>query len=356
MEPLIIFSQIKIMPKVSIIVPVYNVEKYLDRCVQSLINQTLKDIEIILVDDGSPDNCPGMCDNYAKTDKRIKVIHKKNAGLGFARNSGLKIANGEYVAFCDSDDYVKLDSYEILYNFAKSKNVDVVFGSFFKETSPGVWTELRKVESEVIYQNEQVKEYVLDMVACAPYVKIERKHDMSSCMSLYRKRIIDDFNIRFLSERENGSEDTTFNIEYLKKANSIAQIPYTFYYYCLNESSLSMTYHPDKFERFVVLRKQMIEFLSDWDSNHERANRFFIGYARSFIICMFNDSSKGCIDNIKRMVGNSVWEEIKIEYKCEYLPIIPRLVYWLTINQRIRVLAVVGYFLSKLWKIKQKIK
>ena len=94
------------MIKVSIIVPVYNVEKYIDRCMKSLMNQTLHEIEIILVDDGSPDSCPQMCDEYAKQDTRVKVIHKENAGLGYARNSGLEIATGEYVAFVDSDDYV----------------------------------------------------------------------------------------------------------------------------------------------------------------------------------------------------------------------------------------------------------
>ena len=101
------------MAKVSIIIPVYNVEKYLDKCIQSAINQTLQDIEIILVDDESPDNCPQMCDDYAKRDGRIKVVHKKNGGLGFARNSGLEIATGEYVTFLDSDDFVDLDTYEV---------------------------------------------------------------------------------------------------------------------------------------------------------------------------------------------------------------------------------------------------
>ena len=91
-------------PKVSIIVPVYNVEKYLKRCVDSLVGQTLKDIEIILVDDGSPDGCPKMCDDFVATDSRIKVVHKPNGGLGSARNAGLEVAKGEYVAFVDSDD------------------------------------------------------------------------------------------------------------------------------------------------------------------------------------------------------------------------------------------------------------
>lgn len=104
--------------KVSIIVPIYNVEKYLDRCMQSLLNQTLKEIEIVLVDDGSPDNCPKMCDEYAKKDSRVKVVHKQNAGLGYARNSGLENATGEYVAFVDSDDYVDINAYEMSFIYA----------------------------------------------------------------------------------------------------------------------------------------------------------------------------------------------------------------------------------------------
>lgn len=108
-------------PKVSVVVPIYNTEPYLERCMQSLLSQTLKDIEIILVDDGSPDCSPKMCDEYAQKDSRIKVIHKRNAGLGYARNSGLEIATGEYVAFIDSDDYIAPNMYEKLYNTAKKK-------------------------------------------------------------------------------------------------------------------------------------------------------------------------------------------------------------------------------------------
>ena len=93
---------------ISIIVPIYNVQKYLDRCMKTLLNQTYRNIEIILVDDESPDECPKMCEEYAKIDQRVKVIHKKNGGLGFARNSGLEIAQGKYIIFVDSDDYETL--------------------------------------------------------------------------------------------------------------------------------------------------------------------------------------------------------------------------------------------------------
>lgn len=111
---------------ISVIVPIYNVEKYLDRCVDSIINQTYKNLEIILVDDGSPDNCPKMCDDYAKIDNRIKVVHKENGGLSDARNAGMKVATGEYVSFIDSDDYISLDFYETLLETIVDNDSDIV--------------------------------------------------------------------------------------------------------------------------------------------------------------------------------------------------------------------------------------
>lgn len=111
---------------ISVIVPIYNVEKYLDRCVDSIINQTYKNLEIVLVDDGSLDNCPKMCDDYAEKDSRIKVVHKENGGLSDARNAGMKVATGEYVSFIDSDDYVSLDFYETLLDTIVDNNSDIV--------------------------------------------------------------------------------------------------------------------------------------------------------------------------------------------------------------------------------------
>ena len=112
-------------PLISIIVPIYKVEQYLGRCVESIVNQTYKNLEIILVDDGSPDNCPAMCDNWACKDARIKVVHKQNGGLSDARNAGMDIAKGEYIAFVDSDDYVRSDMYELLYNNMQENESDI---------------------------------------------------------------------------------------------------------------------------------------------------------------------------------------------------------------------------------------
>ena len=112
-------------PVISIIVPVYNVERWIGKCIDSIINQTYKNLEIILVDDGSPDNCPAICDEYAEKDKRIKVIHKKNGGLSDARNAGLEIATGEYIGFVDSDDWIEKDMFEYLADGLTKYDADI---------------------------------------------------------------------------------------------------------------------------------------------------------------------------------------------------------------------------------------
>ena len=120
------------MIDISIVVPVYNVENYLDRCLESLVNQTLKKIEIILVDDGSIDNSSSICDLWKLKDSRIKVIHKKNGGLSSARNAGMKIAIGKYIGFVDSDDDVELDMYEKMYIVAEKYTVDFIMSDYLR--------------------------------------------------------------------------------------------------------------------------------------------------------------------------------------------------------------------------------
>lgn len=119
-------------PKISIILPIYKVEKYLKKCIDSILAQTFKDFELILVDDGSPDRCPEICDEYAKLDQRIRVIHKKNGGLSDARNAGLDIAQGDFVGFVDSDDYVSKQMLEVMYKNIVKYNADWVMGNYVR--------------------------------------------------------------------------------------------------------------------------------------------------------------------------------------------------------------------------------
>ena len=144
-------------PKISVIVPVYKTEKYLCKCVDSILGQTLTDIEVILVDDGSPDNCPHICDEYAAKDSRVKVIHKKNEGLGRARKDGWVNATGEYVLFVDSDDWIEADAAETAYNYASSHNVDMVYFDWIEDAQD---SETRLTQPD--YENAEYFEKLLE--------------------------------------------------------------------------------------------------------------------------------------------------------------------------------------------------
>ncbi len=142
--------------KITIIVPVYNVERYLERCVESIVNQTYANIEIILVDDGSPDNCPKMCDDWAKRDSRIKVIHKKNGGLGDARNVGLDSMTGELVGFIDSDDWCEPTMFERMLACYEKTRAPIIVCDAFIDWENGWATEYKRFGSKECYSREEM--------------------------------------------------------------------------------------------------------------------------------------------------------------------------------------------------------
>lgn len=142
------------MPQISIIVPVYKVEQYLDRCVNSILSQTFTDFELILVDDGSPDRCPQMCDEWAKKDARIRVIHKENGGLSSARNAGLAIMQGKYVNFVDSDDWIEKDSLEYLLYLINKYNADFSFAEMIRVENENQYHGVSTEKEEILSQKE----------------------------------------------------------------------------------------------------------------------------------------------------------------------------------------------------------
>ena len=144
---------------VSIIIPVFKVEQYLDRCIESIINQTYKNLEIILVDDGSPDNCGEICDEWEKKDKRIKVVHKENGGISSARNAGLYIAKGEFICFVDSDDFIELNYVEKLVEKQKETNADLVYCRFFKTNEKGEKKPVIEEGLKELVENKKIENY-----------------------------------------------------------------------------------------------------------------------------------------------------------------------------------------------------
>ena len=247
-----------IQPEVSIIVPVYNVEKYLKRCVSSLKNQTLEDIEIILVDDSSTDSSLEICKKMASEDTRIKVIHKVNEGAGFARNAALEIAQGKYIGFADSDDFVEPDMYETLYKKAEEYSSDLVLsgvlfvdGNTFSEKGKCV----RKVyfDKDTHFEtDEELKELRMGIIGALPDNEDDSKYGMSIWKNLFRHEVIKKNKLAFVSEREVLSEDALFMVDFIsciKKATGIAE---AFYNYCRNGASISKSYKKDKFEKSLV--------------------------------------------------------------------------------------------------------
>lgn len=245
-------------PKVSIIVPVYNAEKYLKRCVNSLKNQTLKDIEIILVDDSSTDFSLEMCNKMATEDSRIKVIHKVNEGAGYARNAALEIVSGEYIGFLDSDDFVETDMFKTLYDKAVQYNSDLVMsgvlfvdGNMFSKEG-----ELRKKtyfdEDTHFDTEESLKKLRMGIVGATPQDIDDSKYGMSIWKNLFKTEIIKKNNITFSSEREMLSEDALFMIDYISCIKKATGIKDAFYNYCRNEDSISKSYKKDRFEKSLV--------------------------------------------------------------------------------------------------------
>lgn len=321
-------------PKISVIIPIYNVEKYLDRCMDSILNQTFTDLEIIMVDDGSPDNCPAMCDEYARKDPRIKVVHKKNAGLGMARNSGLDVATADFVAFCDSDDYIDKTMYATLYKTAVEENCDVVYSGINYIDTQGRKTEFLENSKVAFWSTpKEVRDFTLNMIASGPHVKETRKYEMSVNRSIFRRSIIEGNHVRFISERDCASEDIVFDVDLLLKMKKIAHLPYAFYNYCQNTSSLTQTFKIDKFLKTANLHKILASRLNNDSEALLHIDRLFIETSRGYLLGAVKHGGNKGMSMVSSIVSHPLFHEISKRYKPSYLPLYPRTFYWLEIHR-----------------------
>lgn len=224
----------------SIIVPVYNVEQYLDRCLRSLINQSYKNIEIILVDDGSPDKCPQMCEDWAQKDYRIKVIHKKNGGLSDARNKGIEVARGEYICFVDSDDYIAERYVETLYDLICNNHTEIS-AIAFKEVflmEEDLDTSMMREKTITVFEGMDALRELFSNDTFANY----------AWNKMYKKELF--FNVQFPVGKKMEDLGTTYKL--LLKAGRIAYSTEILYYYYQREDSIlhktNLSFFQDKFE------------------------------------------------------------------------------------------------------------
>lgn len=234
-------------PLVSVIIPVYKVEKYLDRCVESVINQTYKNLEIILVDDGSPDHCPEICDTWAQKDSRIKVIHKENGGLSDARNVALECAKGNYVFFVDSDDFITVNAVEILVNGVIEDKSEVVISTRLVKTHDTTGT---THESIVYSKSSKESEKALETVFCD-------NTRWEACGTLFHMALFS--NIRF--PKGKLYEDFATVPKLILSATKVTFLETELYYYFQRQDSIMRTpEHIVKIDLYTALNENMILF------------------------------------------------------------------------------------------------
>lgn len=294
---------------VSVIVPVYNVEKYLDRCIDSIVNQTYSDLEIILIDDGSPDNCPQKCDEWALRDSRIHVVHQQNGGLGNARNTGIENSTGEYICFFDSDDYIDHTLVEKAVNAAQENKADFVcFGMHNVNARGDIVTSKIPSPTKNVYRDEEViRDFLPGFIGTDPISGNRFNISMSVWSKLYSVKRIRENGWKFVSEREIISEDYYSNLMYMKNVRSVVILREALYYYCENNTSITHIYRPDRFEKICHFYCEAVKMCKD------------LGYPESAIYRLGEIFLSGVISAIRQ----EVFSELPfIEKKCNVEKII----------------------------------
>lgn len=289
------------MIKLSIIVPVYNAEEFLENCLISLHNQTIKDIEIILVDDGSTDKSLEICNSFAMLDARIKVLEQENSGQSVARNRALEMASGEFITFTDSDDWVDEDFYEKLLDAAIRYKADIACGSVIREKKSAG-------KIRINYNEERV------------YIKAQEKIDAAGVPNMcyvwnkvYRAEFLKSINLRFV----NGMvfEDTDFVTRAVYFSNKIVTVPNTYYHYWTNENSTVRTMRSSDKKRLDSLRskKSVLEFFAKHKLTSDPKNLV---------------KKKDCIKFLGVVILKTYeWETKKVYYLFGLIPILEKVSY-----------------------------
>ena len=270
-------------PLISIIIPIYNVEKYLHQCLESVINQSYKNLEIILIDDGSIDKSPQVCDYYSKSDERIKLYHRTNNGISESRNFGINVSTGDYLMFIDSDDWIDPNSCEFSVKYAIDCNADIVFWSYKREyTNLSLPKRIATTQnSYTIYEKEKVENELERRLVGLLGIELKEPEQMDSLTAcwakLYKKEIIISNRFEFVSRNEIGyHEDGLFNLFVFNKCKKAVYIDLYLYHYrrSLN-TSITAKFNPYLTERGIVLYNKIAEFIL---KNHPNNNKFQIAF------------------------------------------------------------------------------
>lgn len=317
--------------KISIIIPVYNVENYLAQCLDSVICQTYENIEIICVDDGSNDNSPEILRKYAETDNRIKVIKKKNEGVSRARNDGINFASGEFIMFVDSDDWIDANTCEIALKAILNKNADIVMWSYISETD-GRSSKKVIFPNEQIFEGKTVKEKLHRRFIGLLGEELAHPELADSLCpvwgKLYRKSLITEHQINFIDLDEIGTyEDGMFNLEVFGFAQKVVYLAdYFCHYRRLSNNSVTSGYREQLFTQWLNLFQYMKKYIDNnaLPSEYVKAldNRIalsILGLGLNIISSEKSMTKK--INEIRSIILNSLYRQVYQEFDCSNFPI-----------------------------------
>ncbi len=298
------------MCKISVIIPVYNTEKYLEQCLNSVINQTLKDIEIICVNDCSTDNSLEILKEYSQKDKRIKIIDlKENKGVSNARNIGINKAEGEYIGFVDSDDWIDDNYYETLYNLAITKSSDIAKGNICEHINHKIQKDLFNINKNIKYNNGKLFFYTYWVCA------------------IYKRKLIVNNDLKFDEKLTNG-EDGLFLIQSLKLSNHVTCDDSVFYHYVRREESANSQFLNDNALKSLLKAYYLIFELINQQPNDTGYSDICFFYIQNTIKNIFRTTNKilkkECINQAFNIYTNSLQKKdlinkIKKEFPCLYL-------------------------------------
>ena len=257
-----------IEPLVSIIVPVYKVpEQYLRKCIESIIAQTLEKIEILLVDDGSPDQCGKVCDEYAEKDNRIRVLHKNNGGLSSARNYGFKAATGKWIMFVDGDDWIEPDMCQVMYVAGEEKHVQLVMCGIMKDYGKSSTEYKFYLEDGKVYKEQECKWLQQQLLVYNGNIAV-------AYAKLINREVLTENQIFHDEILKQGAEGLEFNLRLFEKLKSANFINKPFYHYVYNENSISAS-HDELNHEFVIKCFQKIKSFIDTSDNKEMLKAWF---------------------------------------------------------------------------------
>lgn len=300
-------------PKISIIIPIYNSEKYLEKCIESVINQSFNEFELLLINDGSSDKTREICELYVNKDNRIKLFNLENGGVSNARNFGIDSSNSEYICFIDSDDYIKLDMLYNLYRATENGKIDlVVSGMFFERYDGGSWNNIIDNYKATNYKELQfiIRELFKSYLLYNPVGK------------LYKAIIINKNNLRFKKDMSFG-EDPVFNCEYLKKISSCININESYYIYVKHgETSLSNKFESGKIEFNEKMHHELELLLVNYSVlDNETKEVINSRYSKELIDMIFtiNRAKDNVSFSEKRRFLKKIFANDKYEFQQEYL-------------------------------------